>query len=90
MSSLKSIDLKNQATEDSESDRIALSLKFSVNRDGDNWDLVCKKWKKTFHLSQQEVKQLDNQKFFAAWPKFAHAQATDLVSLFQNGLKCII
>jgi len=46
-------DLENQTTEDSESDCIALSLKFSLNRDGVNWDLVREKWKKTFHLRQQ-------------------------------------
>jgi len=76
----KDEDLENQTPEVSESDRIALSLKLSLNRDGDNWDLVCEKWKKTFHLRQQEVKQLDSQEFFAAWLKFAYAQATDLVS----------
>ncbi|XP_037708530.1 uncharacterized protein LOC119546370 [Drosophila subpulchrella] len=34
-------DLENQTPVVSESDRIALSLKPSLNRDGNNWDLVC-------------------------------------------------
>ncbi|XP_070067915.1 uncharacterized protein [Drosophila takahashii] len=74
-------DLENQTPEDSESDRIELSLKLSLNRDGDNWDLVCEKWKKTFHLRQQEAKQLDSQEFFTVWSKFAHSQSSDLIEI---------
>ncbi|XP_067614386.1 uncharacterized protein [Eurosta solidaginis] len=60
---------------------IGLALKTSLNRDSANWDDICDKWKKTFHMRQSELKELGSYEFLLAWSKLSHARAPELINI---------
>lgn len=64
-------------------DSVALAHKNILNRDSDNWDEICIKWKSTFSIRRQDLKNLSSAEFFKSWSKFSHAKAAELVILLK-------
>lgn len=63
---------------------IAIALKTSLKRDSSDWNDVCDKWKKTYHMRQRDLKELGSIDFLQAWSKLSHSRAPDLVIFILN------
>ncbi|XP_065366893.1 uncharacterized protein LOC135959764 [Calliphora vicina] len=60
---------------------IAVALKTSLLRDCANWDAVCEKWKRTFHMRQKELKKFNSHEFLQEWPKLSDSRAPELINI---------
>ncbi|XP_065359760.1 uncharacterized protein LOC135953710 [Calliphora vicina] len=60
---------------------ISVALKNTLNRDSSNWEEVCDKWKKTYHMRQNDIKNLTSLDFLKAWSKLSDSRGPELINI---------